>query len=89
MISNDPIRSKLTAGAAEHRAKTERQHYLMACGLYLNQSGRHLQSTREYAWQGTMAQARNCRAEFNAAAGCRTVPVDAISFKLHAVEEAA
>lgn len=89
MINNDPIRSRLTAGAAEHVAKTEQKHFLMCQGLYLNQSGQHLQHGRTYAWQGTIEQARACRAAFNAAAGCRAVPVNAINFTLQPQEEAA
>lgn len=85
----DPIRSKLTAGAAEHVAKNERKFFLMAGGLYLNQSGQHLQSGRRYAWQGTIDQARKCRASFNAAAGCRAVPVQSLAVTLQSQEEAA
>ncbi|NGP19168.1 hypothetical protein [Devosia aurantiaca] len=89
MINSDPIRSKLTAGAAEHGAKNEAKYFLMAGGRYLNQSGQHLQSGRQYAWQGTIEQARRCRSLFDAAAGCRVIPVNALSFTLHSVEEAA
>lgn len=89
MMNSDPIRSKGNAGAAEHAAKTEQKHFLMSGGLYLNQSGQHLQHGRRYAWQGTIEQARACRAVFNAAAGCRAVPVNAINFTLQPAEEAA
>lgn len=88
-LTSDPIRSKLTAGAAEHKAKNEQKHFLMCQGMYLNQSGHHLQHGRTYAWQGTIEQARKARAAFNAAAGCRAVPVNAINFTLQPQEEAA
>jgi hypothetical protein len=69
----DPVR----ASRSEHKASADRQYYLMSGGKFLNQSGEFLQDGRKYAWQGTIDQARNCRARYGAAAGCRAVPIHA------------
>lgn len=70
-------KSLMHSGAAEYAAKAPR-FYLMAGGRYLHQSGDHLQDGRRYAWTGTIDQARNCRRDHPAAAGCRTVNVRSI-----------
>lgn len=66
----DPIRAKSNAGAAEHNAKA-RKYHLRAGDMYLHWSGQLLTSKRWQAWSGTAEQARNCRAKFDVAAGCR------------------
>lgn len=60
---------------ANHQAKASK-FYLMSGGQYLHQQGQHLQVGTRYAWQGTIEQARACRAKFDAAAGCKTVAVE-------------
>lgn len=76
------------SGRAEHNAKRERLYYLMAAGKYLNHGGQYLQGGKLYAWKGTIDQARACRVRHGAAAGCRAVPVVAVSFTLQGSVEA-
>lgn len=58
----------------------KRPKYHLRAGLeYLHWSGGKLTSNRAHAWVGTIDQAKACRRTFNAAAGCRTAPVAAMS----------
>lgn len=67
------------AGLAEHTAKSDRLHYLVAGGKYLHQSGLCLQDGRKYAWQGTIEQARAIRRRSDAAAGCLAISITAVT----------
>lgn len=67
------------AGIAEHKAKGDQLHYLMAGGKYLHQEGKHLQDGRLYAWTGTITQAQNCRRDHPAAVGCKAIPCTSIT----------
>lgn len=46
---------------------------LRAGDQWLHWSGGFLTGDRNNAWVGTIEQAANCRRDFDAAAGCRTV----------------
>lgn len=59
-------------------AAKRRQYYLKSGDLYLNQNGTHLQQGRKWAWKGDIEQARACRRSFDAAAGCRAIPVNLV-----------
>lgn len=74
------------AGIAEYTAKHP-QYYLMAGGKFLHQSGLCLQDGRKYAWQGSIEQARNCRRQFDAAAGCRAISVAGFTPTRQTVED--
>lgn len=74
----DPIRSKLHAGAAELTAKHERRYYLRAGNMWLHWSATKLTGKRCEAWSGTIEQARNCRRDKPAAAGCKAIPINSI-----------
>lgn len=58
-----------------HHAKTQKYH-LKSGSLYLHQSGQHLQIGRQYAWTGTVEQARAARRAFDAAVGTTLVGVE-------------
>lgn len=60
---------------AIHQAKTQKFH-LRNGTLWLHWSGLMLTSDSKQAWSGTIEQARACRRKFDAAAGCKTDPVD-------------
>lgn len=87
MNAHIPTRSIAKAGLAEHIAKNDRKHFLTAGNQWLHWSGSKLTSKRSEAWQGTIDQARACRRTFSAAAGCRAIPVNAITPTLMAQED--
>ncbi len=74
------------ASISESVSRATPAFVLMAGGLYLHQSGLCLQKGRKYAWQGTIEQARAIRRRFDAAAGCRAVPIASITPKLQPEE---
>lgn len=82
---HDPIRSSITSAAKEYFGKAERRFFLMAGGQYLHWSGAMLTSKRRDAWRGTIDQARACRRVFDAAAGCRAIPVASVTPTLQTV----
>lgn len=47
------------------------KYHLRAGDMYLHMGGKWLQSGREYAWVGTIEQARAMRRQSDAAAGCK------------------
>ena len=54
------------------RAQGEKFHLCNGM-LYLHFSGAMLTDKKEWAWTGSMEQARRCRATFDAAVGCKAV----------------
>ncbi len=73
--ASNGVRALKAEALSKHNAKEER-FYLKCGSLYLHESGLALQSGSKWAWSGTMEQARACRAKFDAAVGCITIPVD-------------
>jgi hypothetical protein len=75
MHTQDPIRSKPSAD--QHfgiSAKSGNGMVRLRAGnQWLHWSGGFLTDKREHAWTGTIEQAANCRRDFDAAAGCKTV----------------
>jgi hypothetical protein len=76
MHTQDPIRSKSAdqhfgVSASSGNGKVR----LRAGNQWLHWSGTFLTDKREHAWIGTIEQAANCRRDFDAAAGCKTVEV--------------
>lgn len=65
-------------GLSEHAPKTDRKYYLRAGSLWLHGSGLKLTEKRSEAWDGTIDQARNCRRDYPAAAGCKAIPAHSI-----------
>ncbi len=74
------------SGIAEHTAKQPKV-FLMAGGLFLHQSGLCLQKGRQYAWSGTIEQARAMRRTSDAAAGCKAIHTPSITPTLQPVED--
>ncbi|KKB09381.1 hypothetical protein [Devosia chinhatensis] len=74
MAITGPVRSSFS----EHQSKTERKYYLRSGARWLHWSGTKLTDKRREAWKGSIEQARSCRRSFDAAAGCRAVPVNSI-----------
>lgn len=73
-------------GAALSLSVHRRPKYHLRAGLqYLHWSGSSLTSNRDHAWSGNIDQARACRRTFDAAAGCKTVPVS--SLPMHEEQE--
>lgn len=64
------VRALKAESLAAHKAKTPRYH-LKAGNQYLFWDGSKLTPNRDWAWSGTVEQARACRRKFAAAAGCR------------------
>lgn len=64
------IRALKAEALSIHNAKTQKYH-LRAGRQYLFWDGSKLTDNREWAWVGTVEQARNCRRRFDAAAGCK------------------
>ena len=78
MHTQDPIRSHNYAadrqfGITPKNGKTDGMVRLRAGDKWLHWSGTCLTDKRENAWIGTIEQAANCRRDFDAAAGCKTV----------------
>lgn len=74
------VKAMHTEAVARLEARDTR-FFLMTGGLYLHQSGQHVQRGTQYAWQGSIEQARAMRRRSDAAAGCKAVPVKSIEPK--------
>lgn len=76
MFVHDPIRSKIS-NADKMFGVTTKTHTgrvrLRAGNQWLHWSCGFLTDNPKQAWSGTVDQARNCRAAFDAAAGCKVV----------------
>lgn len=70
MAISDPVRSSYT----EHLAT--KKYYLRAGPMWLHWSATKLTDKRKEAWRGTIDQARNCRRDYPAAAGCKAISVN-------------
>lgn len=74
MHTQDPIRAKTADRHFGVSAKSGNGMVRLRAGnQWLHWSGTCLTDKREHAWIGTIEQAANCRRDFDAAAGCKTV----------------
>jgi hypothetical protein len=72
----DPVRSSISKADKMFGVTTKTgsdKVRLRAGNLWLHWSGGFLTDNPKNAWTGTVEQARNCRAAFDAAADCRIV----------------
>jgi hypothetical protein len=70
----DPVRSKISNADKMFGVSTKTgtgMVRLRAGNQWLHLSGKFLTDNPDWAWAGSLDQARACRAKFDAAAGCK------------------